>query len=261
MIAMYKGEFIQAQFIESHLKRMTASIESHFGQRTFYLDLLFEQFGILKFPMIIGSLIVCFQTLRKKNILTGVMLCIFVPWFVLLNLTKTKIAWYLHPVIPQFAFLASYVLFPFKKIVATILLIGILASIFYWNFVVHPFYKTQFSKTEEYQQIAISARNTCTSLEVLVEAQGRKAHDTLSQMNLLISTSEWWGNHPSMAYYYGGPTSYIYSINRLISEYDKKNKDFCIAFEKTDMLYLKTLIDKGKIVDTNSQWILLKKID
>lgn len=34
MLFIYKQDFIQAHFLESHLKRVTASIESHFGQPT-----------------------------------------------------------------------------------------------------------------------------------------------------------------------------------------------------------------------------------
>src|SRR3989338_955637 len=45
MLLIFKGDFWQQHIIETHFKRVTASLESHFGARTYYLDLVFEQLG------------------------------------------------------------------------------------------------------------------------------------------------------------------------------------------------------------------------
>jgi hypothetical protein len=161
MFIVFGKEFYTAHIIESHFKRVTASIESHFGQRLFYVTLLFEQLGVLIYPMITGLLLILFNLLRSLKSLgqhftsptpsqgrsptadvlkskrqtsllhptshilhpsshpslltTSYYLLFFVPWFVFLNLTKTKIAWYLYPALPQFFFLAFYPLIIIKK--------------------------------------------------------------------------------------------------------------------------------------------------
>ena len=70
MLLVYRYDFIQYHFIDSHLKRVTASIEQHFGQRTFYVTVLIDRFKLLLIPafLSIGYLTYSFLKIRRKDI-------------------------------------------------------------------------------------------------------------------------------------------------------------------------------------------------
>jgi len=228
MVLCFKTEFIKAHFWESHIKRVTASIESHFGKRTFYFDVLFDQLQIFILPSLIGFVYLLKEFVKKKDLLEIIKLLFFVPWFFFLNLTKTKIHWYIYPVLSQFAFLASYPLKIFKKSwVSIIIMLTLVGIIFNRNLFNRSFFNTHYSTFDQYYDLAIFAKENCRNMTVLIDPESRKTHDELKKMNLLISTSEWWGNHPSIVYYYE---------KKLIFEYNPDNpiKTDCLAINEKD---------------------------
>lgn len=237
MFAAYGKEFWKYHFVESHLKRVTASIESHFGKKTFYIDTLLDQFQILSVFIVTGTLYALWlfkHKFEKKYFL----ILLFVPWFIFLNLTKTKIAWYIYPVIPQFAFLITFSLVIFRK--NTFIYAGgilLLLICIYTQFIAKSnILTTYYSSLEPYHTAAIYAKNTCSGpLIVYVDDDTRKTHDVLAGMNLLISTSEWWGSHPSIVYYYGKKVDFIYSRDMFHTNLQHLQANQCVLVEKRNM--------------------------
>lgn len=241
MIFEYGSNFLYSHFYESHFKRVSASIESHFGKRTFYIELLLAELALFAIPAVFGIIYVCYQWIKKRNDLNFFYLLFFVPWFLFLNLTKTKIAWYIYPVIPQFAFLAAYITEILMKYRYAQLLIAVVfcLSVVAYNFGDNAFIKTQYSSEDDSYKIALLARSKCEKLDYLVDTQTREANKTLKSMNLLITSSEWWGNHPRVVYYFGKKVQYLYSMD----EYKKQiNKSSCLALslQDADMAMLQT---------------------
>ncbi|MBI3620492.1 glycosyltransferase family 39 protein [Candidatus Roizmanbacteria bacterium] len=236
MTAIFRGNFIKYHFFDSHFKRVTASIESHFGKRTFYLDLLFSQMGWILILTPVSLLFIVKKCLKTKNIGQLAFSLFFVPWFIFLNLTKTKIAWYLYPLFPQFAYLGISFLEFIKKNrpLYTVLIILIVVILFYQNIIKTPFFKGSYSGIESNIEMARYAASRCKQLEVLIDPDTRKTHAVLKSMNLLISTSEWWGNHPSIVYYSGRHVDFIYNPLSVASL--AKNVPFlsCFVFYKGD---------------------------
>src|SRR5262249_5880977 len=116
MVILFGKEFIQVHFNDHLLRRITSSIESHFGARTFYIDILLREFGLFLLSGLLGVVLLCKEYLSKKRSLEGyVHSLFFIPWFIFLNLTKTKIDWYIYPVIPQILFLIVYPLMLFAR--------------------------------------------------------------------------------------------------------------------------------------------------
>lgn len=225
MTLNFGAQFIYQHFYESHLKRVTASIESHFGQRTFYIDLLPTQFGPYIFISLFGVMLLLIYFYLKKNDEEKTLRSLFLlPWFAFLNLTKTKIFWYAHPYMPQFAFLIVYPITLLRKVgllyyaVIFIALFLILQQNFVKNTVLDDFY----SSNEAHHDVAIFAKDRCEKLFVLVPPDARTAHQTLKEMNLLISTSHLWGNHPSMVYYYRKPVKFVYYLDEAQNVLDKE---------------------------------------
>lgn len=273
MLLIFKGQFWQQHIIETHFKRVTASIESHFGQRTYYIDLLFQELGIFTWISIAGTILVIlnlFQDLIKKNKIGKYLYSFFIlPWFIFLNLTKTKIFWYLYPAIPQFAFLSVYplILIPhvilngvkrseeslnlFQKILvfardpsfALRMTAGliIIAVIFYQNFVKTNFFTTFYSKPEDHYRLALYAKDRCDSLTVLVGKETRDATKTLEDLGLTITSTKQWGDHPSIVYYFGRKVDYYYDKDIFENKLTRLQQNSCISVYEDDLNEIKIL--------------------
>lgn len=235
MYIRFGKDFIQYHIIDSHFKRVTASIEQHFGQRTFYIDLLIEELKLGIVPALASILFLGYTVIKKKS-KEAYFSLIFVPWFLFLNVTKTKIAWYLYPVLPQFAYLCVYMI----RFIRKTWIQGLVALLVLWYFFSHiaslsSFITADFSKWEDHQLIAIDAQKAkCETLFVLVNESTRSSYATLKSMDLVIHTTTWWGNHPSMAYYSKSKTSFIYTPAEFKQHIDSSQPKTCFAFEKED---------------------------
>lgn len=237
MILVFKGAFIRDHFIDSHLKRVTASIESHFGTRTYYIELLLQQLSVFSWLLPLGLFFSIYDFLKKKDVKAILLFLFFVPWFLFLNLTKTKIAWYLYPVFSQFAFLAVVAFYPLRKVkFAMILICTIIAGyVLYQNLYVHSYLSDTYSRYDDTYRVALIAKKQCSSIDALIDKDSRQTHDTLKQMNLLISTSEWWGNHPALVYYSQKPVNFIYDPRHFWSEVEHHKNGQCFLMDKKDV--------------------------
>lgn len=263
MILVYRYPFIKYQFIDSHFKRVTSSIEQHFGQRSFYLTVLVDQLKLLLVPSFVsvGYLIYVFFK-NKKQQFSSFLSLFFVPWFVFLNLTKTKIEWYIYPVLPQFAFLASYPLSFIKKhnVIQMICAAFILGFFFTKVTPINTLLTVPFSSEEDHHRIAYAAKNNhCSSLYVLVGDTTRTSYATLHSMDLTIATTTWWGNHPSIAYYADTKTTYIYTINEMKSKIRELKKNQCVIVEKNDISHFKNEIPDPVLNGENKTYIIMQK--
>lgn len=237
MLALFKMPFIKAHFYDSMIKRVTSSIESHFGKRTYYIDLLFDQLGYFALLAIISVFFIVRDYMKKKDLLTLTLALFFVPWFLFLNVTKTKIDWYLYPVIAQFAFLEVYLVFVLKKyrILAFFVFVIVTGVIIRQNILNNSLLSTYYSSFDESYHMAIYAKNNCREINVLIDRDSRQTHDTLQKMNLLIGTSEWWGNHPSIVYYSDKKVNFVYELNRFDSMLVKPSPNQCFVIYKSDL--------------------------
>ncbi len=245
MFIAFGNRFFQMHIIESHFRRVSSSIEFHFGQRTFYIDLIREQYGLLFFLAVIG-LFFFVVSLRKNKwntvqLLHGLYL---LPWFLFLNLTKTKIFWYIYPSLPQFAFLSVFPLTQLKKkgTIYYFTLLIFVVFVLQQAFVKQKLLTTYYSQYEPHHELAQYAKNQCRNLTVLLGEENRKGFATLDTMGLLITTTKWWGNHPSIVYYSGKKVMFIYDKNEMKNRIAVMKKGECAVVEKTDLdLPLKSL--------------------
>ena len=239
MLIIYKQQFWQLHIIESHFRRVTASIESHFGARTFYLDLVVSQFGPLAtFSMIVGLIWLGYRFFVTKKISARQLLfALFLfPWFIFLNLTKTKIFWYLLPVVPQLAFLAVAPLqiFQNKKLLYYPLLFCVATGIFYAAVVKNKIQNTNYWGYGDHYYLSLYAKDKCDQMTVLMDPNTRQTYATLKKMNLVITTTHWWGNHPSMVYYFAKPINFIYDVNEMPMILATRKPLDCLAIDSFD---------------------------
>lgn len=235
--------FLLQHIIETHFRRVTASIEFHFGRRTFYLELILQQFGNIVLFSVLGGILFIKKYFRKEidgqALLYGFYL---LPWFFFLNLTKTKIFWYAYPAIPQFAFLLLYPVSYLKKykIIYIAVLIIILGFIVNVNFIRKDFFAEYYSSFEPHYYLSLFVKDNCRDLNVAVDPQTRKDFATLDDMRLLITTSKWWGNHPAIVYYSGKKVNFLYTVDELSSAISELKIGSCLAVNKDDLKLVKT---------------------
>lgn len=235
MYTQYKDEFIQYHIIDSHFKRVTASIEQHFGQRTFYIDIIIAQFKWFLVPAVIsiGVLVYEFFVKKRKDAFFALM---FIPWFLFLNLTKTKIAWYIYPVLPQFALLSVYLIRYIPRDWMKLIAVGGVLYFFFTTITpIDSYLTTKYSSWDEHIRISQDAHSVgCSEVSILVSETSRTAYETLSSMDLVIHTTTWWGEHPAMAYYADIPTQYYYSVTAFEKRFESGKPTSCFIMESAD---------------------------
>jgi 4-amino-4-deoxy-L-arabinose transferase-like glycosyltransferase len=235
MLFIFGKAFFWQHIIESHFRRVTSSIEFHFGERTYYITLVIQQMGYFFYLAIIGGIIILINFFKKEVSTNELFLSLYLlGWFIFLNLTKTKIFWYLYPAIPQFAFLSVVWI---KKINQKSLKI-----FFYFFLMIILFYQSKkqnvlgiiYSKHEPYYYLSLYAKNNCQSLNVLINKTSRKDFSTLDKLGLLITTTKWWGEHPSMVYYFGKKINFYYETESFNSRFQNTG---CFVVDKNDKNY------------------------
>ena len=240
MFVTFGKAFFWQHIIESHFRRVTSSIEFHFGQRTFYVTLALEQMGYFFYLAIIGGVITLINFLKNKISLKEVFFSFYLlPWFIFLNLTKTKIFWYLYPVVPQFAFLAVTWIKQIKKKPLTIFLGLLLTATLFYQSIKQNVLATVYSKPESYYYLSLYAKNNCQSLDLLINKTSRESFATLDKLGLLITTTKWWGDHPSMVYYFGKKINFYYDTKKFDQSFQNNG---CFVIDKNDANYLTSKI-------------------
>ena len=254
MFIIFGEAFFWQHIIESHFRRVTSSIEFHFGQRTFYVTLALEQMGYFFYLAIIGGVITLISFFKNKILLKEIFFSFYLlPWFIFLNLTKTKIFWYLYPVIPQFAFLAVIWIKQIKKKPLTIFLGLLLTATLFYQSIKQNVLATVYSKPEPYYYLSLYAKNHCQSLVLLINKTSRESFATLDKLGLLITTTKWWGDHPSMVYYFGKKINFYYNTENFNKSFQNKG---CFVIDKGDMDYLNKSV--GNVKQFGDYYLIMK---
>jgi hypothetical protein len=214
IMALFYQNFVQIHFIDHMVRRVAQSVESHFGQRTFYIDLIISQYGVFTVAIVIGFLLMLYTAYKEKWPSKLAYPLVLFGFFIALIPVKTKIFWYLYPAIPAVVIILFYPLTFIKsgKILsyASVVLLLILVYIFG---IKQNIFNQVYSKTEDYQYVAkhIPA-DTCSLVHILEPTTSRKDYTTLKDLGLTLQSTTTYGSRPSMLYYIQEPTVIDYQI-------------------------------------------------
>jgi len=236
MFFLFGKTFWVQHIVESHFHRVTSSIEFHFGQRTYYFDLAADQFKLFIWTAALGMAVIIYQLIKNKKI--DLLPALFLlPWFIFLNLTKTKIFWYFYSAIPQFAFLSLYLISYLrqKKTIYYLLIIIVFFSIFYTAIKTNNLFTTYYSKNNDaHYLMSLYAKDRCNMLYIILNPETRKSFATLDKMGLLITTTKWWGNHPSIVYYFEKKVVFSYEEEKEASLAKKLAFHDCLVIDQSE---------------------------
>lgn len=240
MFFLFGKEFFFQHIYESHIKRVILSIEFHFGERIFYFLEIYRQLNFFIFFSLYGFFLMIWFWFKKRiSFKKFFQLNVFLPWFLFLNLTKTKIFWYVYPVLPQFALYFGFLMDFFQKkilnkLTKSFLFLIIIFLVSYWGLVINQFLKVEFSSKDKYYQFANFSKNFCQRIYFLPEKSHRQAIEELEKMNLTITTTKWWGGHPSLVYYTDNKIFFIYNEEEFLKKIKTKNLNDCFGLHKED---------------------------
>jgi 4-amino-4-deoxy-L-arabinose transferase-like glycosyltransferase len=263
MFLKFGYPFLYQHIYESHFKRVTASIEFHFGQRIFYFAELAKQLDIFFYLSLLGLFLI-FLLFTKKRITFEKLffLNLFLPWFLFLNLTKTKIYWYLYPAIPQFSLYVGFLVNFLQKtfhhnISKKAVFIFALLAVSYFGIKKNNFFLTTFSSEDKYYQMALYAKNHCQKIYFLPEKSHRQAVSELEKMGLTITTTRFWGGHPALVYYTDNKIVFIYNFDKFKTRLKDIKEKECFSFFENE-IDEKIIKNKVKLIIKFEDIILVK---
>ncbi|MDH7476732.1 MAG: hypothetical protein QHH09_04740 [Microgenomates group bacterium] len=240
MTYLFKNKFIFEHIYESHFKRVAASIEFHFGERLFYFFEISKQLNLFFYLSLIGFFLIFYFFIKRKITLKNFLnYNLFLPWFLFLNITKTKIYWYLYPLIPQFSFYFGFSTDFLGTKIKNIwwrrtFLILVFLIIGYWGIGKNNFLTSTYSAKDKYYQLAYFAKNNCSKIYFLPEESHRRSIKELEKMGLTITTTKWWGGHPALVYYTDNKIEFFYDQNLFLKKVGKKGANDCFAYFKDE---------------------------
>jgi 4-amino-4-deoxy-L-arabinose transferase-like glycosyltransferase len=254
---IFGQDFINQHLIESHWRRVASSIEFHFGERIFYLTLAYQQMHLFALLALVGLMIATYE-LFLKNKINLLPYLLIVPWYLFLNLTKTKIFWYFFSSIPQLAALSIYPLIKLKK--KPVLYYGLfffLLGYLIFTIKTSGILTTNFSQKEDYYYLSLYAKSHCRQLTILLNPATRHSFAALDNMGLTITTTKWWGAHPSIIYYFGKKVNLFYDDTSFIQQL-KQNSTDCFVVEKDDYQLINLQLEKKYLLKQFNNYYLYR---
>ena len=238
MIARYGEAFIQSHFIDHLVSRVTRPIELHFGDKWYYLTKLFWEnpwfVPIACFGLTIGA-VSLYQTWKaRRKIATihnsSLILAALIPlgYLALLTISKSKLHWYLTPLLPFIGFWAAYALHTIYRFLSVRHVVSgsllIISIVLYGGITfalrtqsIQPDWFTPTDKTKIGQCVGIYATPD-DRITYLVPSQERIDANVIEAAQLQIGSSFIYGSAPAFLYYADAPTTFVYRLERLAED-------------------------------------------
>ncbi len=242
MIWRYGEPFVQSHFMDHLVSRVTRPIELHFGDKWYYLAKIFGETHIFAIMAILGMAFVIYRvfvnhwptkTLPKNT--RDIFLVIGVPmaYIILLTLSKSKLHWYVTPLIPFVGMWVALGVSEFEKIhfnwsnmISTAIYFFIaIYSGFIFATSVTSIQQDWFTPTDK-TIIGICVGKYSANNDVityLIPPQERKDAHVIEAANLQIGSSFIYGSAPAFLYYADKPVSFVYKENDLTTKIKNSN--------------------------------------
>ena len=235
MFIKFGNVFVQSHFLDHMISRITKPIELHFGDKFFYLIKIWQDIGIWSIFAVIGFMILVvyvWQNIKhsgdtnKTNDLKLRLLLLATPflYLTLLTLGKSKLTWYVMPVIPFLTVFASVAIQRIQNLHRNFIIIPLFIFTFGLMFfarhiITQTFYTYKIpDKTELALCIDQKLKSNISSIAYLVSTQERGDAQVIEAANLQIGSSFIYGSAPAFVFYSNRPVSFYYSPEKLLSE-------------------------------------------
>lgn len=227
--------FIKEHLLEHLFYRVIKPVELHYGGYFHYVKLIFRESPVLAILSLFALFYIGYLILFKKkyNLL---FIPLFLGIFVFISLSKTKLDWYIFPVIPVLA-LALSVLFVDlsallkidERLLWFIAIVVMILIIYARGNILFKFHK---EKPPEKVKLAEYIKNKCAKIDYLVDAEERKFYHVISAANVGISSTFRYGGSPAFRFYVEKKVNFYYDIAEFKSNALQSGK--CLVISKKD---------------------------
>jgi len=246
----YGNYFIQAHIVDQLFKRIMVPIELHSGDKFYYLKHLWENMGILVFVLIPSYLMIFLDFIKhfkkeglkiriSKNGWYFLILFSALPFYLFLNIGKTKIYWYTAILMPLFAIPISYLYTSINNkilryAVSLIVLIYFLTTFLpqTYNFILN------YQVPERITLARCISKLPGTRIGFLVDQGERSNRNFLEAAHYQTSSSFLYGGSPSFVYYLNKKVDFFYDVPKFLQNYSRYN---IIAVSSGDVEKIKEL--------------------
>lgn len=212
----FGNQFLQENLYDHLVARVVKPVELHYGGFLYYPKLLFSYYNVflLVFAIAVGYVMYLIFKKRQTHLL-------FIPLFllygVLISLAKTKLNWYIFPILPFLAVSLSVLLVDIKtklKLSVHWVWIGLI-GIFLGGIFLQGSYVLRLKKEgpAPLTALALYAKEQCSKTTIIANNEELKFYDVINAANVQISSTFRYGGSPAFRFYADQPVIYRYDKN------------------------------------------------
>ncbi|OGK18884.1 hypothetical protein A3D80_01000 [Candidatus Roizmanbacteria bacterium RIFCSPHIGHO2_02_FULL_40_13b] len=196
--------FLQENLYDHLVARVVKPVELHYGGYLFYPKLLFSYYNIFLILIIISIAYILYSLVERKR-----KELLFIPLFLMygaiISLAKTKLNWYIFPILPFLGLSFSILIMDFLKkfkIKDTVLWLVLSVIFFVGVFVSGGFtLRLHKEKPTDLVSLALYAKTKCRSTAIVANNDEQKFFDVINAANVQISSTFRYGGSPSFRFY------------------------------------------------------------
>jgi hypothetical protein len=277
MFMVHGTYFIKAHLFDQIVKRAINTIELHFGDKFFYLEGLWNNLSIILILVVASYIVIGFDLFPvvrkdwKKFILSGdkwyyIVLFSALPFLVFLTIGRSKVFWYLVPVIALMTVVLPYLYLRFKDIWIKTVVATVTIAFFLYSFMsnTYTYAKDKVPQPPERLKMAICLQKQDLDKEstvgFLVNEQEIKNRNYLEAAQQQTETSFVYGGSPSFKYYLGRTVRYYYKHDEFMADLDKYETVVISSSNLEANPQLKALLlQSHRQICQTGQWISFNK--
>ncbi len=256
-ILKYGQLFLYEHFTSQVFKRLTVPIELHFGGKYYYFQYLWEKLHIIILIILASYIYFAVTTLKERKKINWTLtlpLLAPLPFLLLLTFMKTKIYWYVIIFLPFLTLSLTYLYLTLNNKILCIGLVTIISVFFLINFLPETYFlKTNYQPPEKIALALCLAKQSPTTLGILVDEQERKNRNFLEAAHYDTTSSFYYGGSPSFVYYSQKKVHFYYDPSDFTLHYREYP---LLVFTKQDATMN---LSKFKVVCETEHWLAIVK--
>lgn len=263
----FGNDFFVIHFYKQMIKRVVVPIELHFGDKFYYLQFILRDIGPLAIFLIFAYILLFYEVLKDflkkgpkivkaKQWWDYLILFSPIPFFLFLNVGKSKLFWYLTMLLPLFALSYSYLYMKIKNRFLKWFFVIFMLIFFIYKFTISTYLLIQNSTPPDRILLAkCLSKKPETTIAFLVNEDERKIRNFLEAAHFDTNSSFLYGGSPSFVYYIEKRVDYYYNVDDFLSHQKKydlialSNSDY-----KTNEQLRKTFTGIRKEICSTNDW-------
>lgn len=225
MTVQYSNLFISSHIKDHLISRVTTPIELHFGGKFYYLEKLWENYPWLLIVAGMGIIIWIVTVIRRRDTkYIDILFLLPLVYITLLTISKSKLSWYILPVLP---FVAFWVVFLISHIPRKSWQTICYAIIIAWSGYMFMRQTVGFAALQNIipEQVALARCKKVmppfARVAYLIGPTQRKDAHVIEAAQLAISSSFIYGSAPTFVFYLDKPVTFFYKPEKFIDQVSK----------------------------------------